>query len=391
MDRPTGSAMARHWTLDPHVVFLNHGSFGACPQLVQADRVKWLERLEREPVTLLVRELETRLQRVREALGGFLGCAADDLALISNATEGCNTVIRSLTWNPGDEVLMIDHAYNAVKNAAEVELARHGGKVVVAAIPFPIADPQEVVAAILAAVTPRTRLAIIDHVTSPTALVLPMLDIVGQLQDRGVDVLVDGAHAPGMVALDLDALGAAYYTGNCHKWLCAPKGAAFLHVRADRQERIRPLVISHGANDRRTDISRFRKEFDWTGTRDPTPWLCVPGAIDFIGSLLPQGWPGVMRHNRELAVAARLVLCAALDVPPPCPEAMLGSMATVILPPGLQPQGGAGDSDALHVQLWQQRQVEVPVMAWRGQRLLRVSAQLHNDIGQYRYLAALLS
>ncbi len=369
---------AQHWTLDPDVTFLNHGSYGACPRTVQRARAAWLDRLEREPVTLLTRELEGLLATVRHALGAFLGCDGDDLALISNATEGVGTVVRSLTWHPNDEVLVIDHGYNACKNAAQVEIERFGGRLVMAAVPFPLADATTAIEAILSSCSDHTKLAIIDHIASPTAVLFPIKEIVQKLQARGIDVLVDGAHAPGMVPLHLDDLGAAYYTGNCHKWLCAPKGAAFLHVRRDRQDRIRPLGFSHGANSSRTDTSRFRVEFDWTGTRDPSPWLTIPAAIESMAELLPGGWPAIYQRNHELALQARDVLCQSLQVAAPCPPELMGSMAAVILPAGQQPQGGAGDSDALHAWLWQ-RGFDLPIMSWNGQRILRVSCQLYNS------------
>jgi isopenicillin-N epimerase len=263
---------------------------------------------------------------------------------------------------------------------------------VVAQVPFPIASAAEVVAAIVAAATLRTRLALVDHITSPTALVWPASAIVAALAERGIDTLVDGAHAPGMVSLDLDALGAAYYTANCHKWLCTPRGAAFLHVRADRRAAVHPLVTSHGATSTRTDRSRFHLEFDWTGTRDPTACLVVPAAIRFLGDLLPGGWPELQQHNHTLVLGARRLLCDALQIVPPCPEAMVGAMASVPLPPGDGSDPGPGFMDRLQQLLLERHSIEVPVFPWPAppSRVLRVSAQLYNTREQYERLAAAL-
>jgi len=238
------SEHARHFALDPEVLFLNHGSFGACPRTILEKQSELRLRLEREPVLFLSRELEKLLDGARAELGAFAGADPDDLALVKNASTGVSTVVRSLDLQPGDELLTTSHAYNACHNALRAQ-ERRGVKVVSADVPFPIRSPSQVVEAVLAQATPRTKLALVDHVTSPTGLVFPVAEIVRALDARGIDSLVDGAHVPGMLPLDLRALSPAYYTGNCHKWLCTPKGCAFLFVRRDRQERIVPLTISH--------------------------------------------------------------------------------------------------------------------------------------------------
>lgn len=382
------------WPLDPAVTFLNHGSFGSCPHVVLAHQQALRERMERQPVQFFVRDLEPLLDEARAGLAAFVGAQAEDLVFVPNATTGVNSVLRSLSFQPGDELLVTNHEYNACRNTLDFVASRAGATVVVAPVPFPLGSTEEVLAAVIERVTPRTRLALLDHVTSQTGLVLPIARLVSELQARGVDVLVDGAHAPGMVPLKLDELGAACYTGNCHKWLCAPKGAGFLHVRRDRQERVRPTVISHGANSPRTDRSRFQIEFGWTGTLDPTAWLVVPKAIEFMKDLLPGGWPTVRRRNRELALAARKVLGAALGIPSPCPDEMIGSLAAFPLPDASssEPPKTPLYLDPLQETLLERGGIEVPVIPWPAppKRLLRVSAQLYNSLPQYERLAAVL-
>jgi isopenicillin-N epimerase len=390
---PSPSPLSSVWSLDPGVAFLNHGSFGASPRAVLEEQAELRARIERQPVRFFIRDLEALLDGVRAALGKFLGAEPDNLALIPNASTGVNTVLRSVDFRPGDELLTTTHAYNACANALAYVAERTGAKVVTASVPFPSEGPDRVVDAVLSSVTERTRLALLDHVTSPTGLVFPVERLVPLLQERGVDVLVDGAHAPGMLPLRLEALGAAYYTGNCHKWLCAPKGAAFLHVRGDRQTQIHPLVISHGRNAPRTDRSRFRLEFDWGGTDDPTAWLCIPLALRVVEGLAPGGWPDVMARNHALAVAGRRLLCETLGVAPPCPEEMLGSLAAVRLPDDEGPPRGFLSTDPLQDLLLDEKSIEVPIFRWPAApvRWLRISAQLYNSVEQYRFLAQSLA
>jgi isopenicillin-N epimerase len=389
MQLPVPSAFARHWDLDPSIVFLNHGSFGACPRAVLAVQQEMRARLEAEPVRFLHRENEERFDVARTALAELVGCDMDDLAFVGNATTGVNTVLRSLAFAPGDELLTTDHEYNACRNALDFVAARAGATVVVAPIPFPVASEAEIVEAVVSRATARTKLCLLDHVTSPTGIVLPVATIVARLRERGIETLIDGAHAPGMLPLSLGTLGAAYYTGNCHKWLCTPKGSALLYVRRDRQAAIRPLAISHGANSPRTDRSRFRLEFDFTGTGDPTPFLCIPEALRFLGSLLAGGLPALQAHNRDMALQARELLCKALGGTPPVGATMIGSLASVLLPPTDAMGTGPIGLDPLQVRLFDRHHIEVPVMRWSSPRLrlLRVSPQIYNSLAQYEWLA----
>jgi isopenicillin-N epimerase len=383
------------WTLDPSVTYLTHGTFGACPEAVLAHQRALRDRMEAEPVRFLDLDLPGLLDEARTRIGRFLGADPDGLAFVPNATTGVNTVLRSLRFQPGDELLANDHEYNATLNAMRAVAARDGARVVIARIPFPIHDAGQALEAILGAVTSRTRLVVVSQVTSPTALVLPVEALVADLAARGIDTLVDGAHAPGMVPLDLDSMAAAYWTGNGHKWLCGPKGSAVLWVRADRRDAIHPLVISHGANSPITERSRFRLEFDWTGTPDPTAYLTLPVAIDWMAAL-PGGWPATMAANHELALAGRDRLAEVLGIDPPAPDAMVGSMAALPLP-GVPDEAAAM---GLGRQLLDQDGIEVPIGPWpvRAARddemapliVVRISAQRYNEPADYERLASAL-
>ncbi|MBL0927763.1 MAG: aminotransferase class V-fold PLP-dependent enzyme [Phycisphaerales bacterium] len=394
MDAHEPGPLARHWSLDPEMVHLNHGSFGAVPSAVLERQSELRDRMERDGMRFLVHDLEGLLDEARAALGAFVGCDPDDLAFVPNATAGVNTVVRSLAFGPGDELLAHTQEYNACLNALRYVAERSGASVVLAETPFPLADGRRAAAAVMERLTPRTRLVMLSHVTSPTGLVWPIGPMVRELEARGVAVLVDGAHAPGMLPLELDTLGASYYTGNCHKWLCTPKGSAFLHVRRDRQGAIRPLSISHGANSARTDRSRFRLEADWLGTADPTAWLCIPFAIGFMASLVGGGWPALMARNRALALRARQIVCAAVGLEPPCPDEMIGTLAAFALPPARRaaPPGFKAHlfGDALAQQLVERRRTWAPAFPWPAppRRIVRVSAQVYNDEAQYHRFAA---
>jgi len=393
------SPYAAAWDLDPAVGFLNHGSFGACPREVLERQARLRREMEAEPVRFMTRRLEPLLDESRAVLAGLLRVEAGDLVFVRNATEAVGSVLRSLTLAPGEKLLVTDHAYNACRNAVEFVADRSGAELVVARVPFQGASDDAIVEAVLAAVEPGTRLAVLDHVTSPTALVLPIERLVARLAERGVDTLVDGAHAPGMLPLDVGRLGAAYYAGNCHKWLCAPKGAGFLHVRRDRQQGLQPAVISHGYNTRRPDRPPLHLAFDWTGTSDPTARLCVGHAIRFLEGLMANapagdGLAALMRRNHELAVAARRILADALGTPPPCPDDLLGAMAALRLPPNIDPPPAAEpwQIDPLQDRLLTDFNIEVPIYCWPAppQRLLRISAQAYNHLGQYERLAEVL-
>ena len=377
------------WQLDPSVVFLNHGSFGACPKVILDKQTQWRSQLESQPLRFFMREFEELLDRARDSLAAFVGAVPEELVFVPNATTGVNAVLRSLTFSPDDELLTTNHEYNACRNALDFVAHRSGARVVVAHIPLPIESPQQIIEAVMARVSTRTRLVLLDHVTSQTGLIFPIAELVSKLREYGIDTLIDGAHAPGMLPLNLQEIGSAYYTGNCHKWLCAPKGAAFLYVRRDKQSEIRPLTISHGANSPRTERSRFQLEFDWMGTTDPSAYFCVPAAIEFMGSLLPGGWQELMERNHRSALAARQLLCNALGVQPLASEEMIGAMAVIPMPPVLDNRSVL----SLHDELLDKFGIEVQIVPWseKPRLLLRISAQIYNTQEQYEYLGSAIA
>lgn len=387
--RPRPSPFRRHWLLATGTVFLNHGSFGACPIPILNLQDELRRQMEAEPVQFLWRRYEERLEPARKRVAKFVGVRPQDFVFVTNATSGVNAVTRSLALRRGDELLTTNHDYNACRNVVAEVARRAGARLVVASLPFPVQSEEEIVEAILRAVTRRTRLAMIDHVTSHTAMVLPIQRIIRELTARGVDTLVDGAHAPGMVPLNISKLGAAYYTGNLHKWVCAPKGAGFLWVREEKQKDVMPAVISHGNNTSRPGFSAFQDRFDWAGTADPTAWFCAAESIRWLEQLLPGGWNELRRRNHELVVEARGLLCERWQVEPACPESLLGSIATVRLPERLQGRGRSGKIDAEQLWLYDRSGIEVPFL-WIGKpvrRYLRVSAQIYNGLEDYSYLA----
>lgn len=377
------------WGLDPDVAMLNHGSFGACPISVLERQSELRSQLERGPVDFLMRRVQPLLDESRRALAKVVGAAAENLVFVANATAGVNCVLRSLDFAPGDEIVIADHGYNACNNVARYVAERSGAKAVVAEIPVPVTSPDDVVEAVLSRVTKRTRIVMLDHVTSPTAIVLPVEQVIARLTALGIDSFIDGAHAPGMVPLDIERLGPTYYTGNCHKWLCAPKGAGFLYVRPDRQPGIQPTIVSHGYNQPRPGYNRFQDAFDWPGTADPSAWICVQDAIRFVEGLMPGGLPALMERNRQLATAARRLLCARFGVEGFCPESMLGSIAAVRLSD--DPAGGPEPTTQLR--LFREHRIEVPVYYFpkSPRRVLRVSAQAYNDLAQYERLCDALA
>lgn len=381
----------KYWHLDGEVAFLNHGSFGATPIPVLEAQDDFRRRMERQPVLFLDRELPGLLEESRVAVARFVHCDPYSLFFVENATVGVNTVLQSVRFGPGDEILMTRHTYHACANAVLFASRESGAEVRIVPIPFPCSGSEELAQAIRSGVTPRTRLVLLDHVTSPTAMVFPVETLVRELESKGISVLVDGAHSPGMLPLDLAALGASYFVGNCHKWMCGPKGAAILVVRKDLHSRMRPLVISHGADSGPPSSERLRRELDWVGTRDWTAVLALPRTIEFLEALVPGGHTAWMESNSEKARAVRQRVSSRLGVSPPCPVGLLGSMVALPLPQRFQdlPLSPSG-RDPVQQWLWEQHRIETVVLTLCGCRILRLSCQVYNDLSEYEDLCDVL-
>ncbi|PPQ35596.1 aminotransferase class V-fold PLP-dependent enzyme [Rhodopila globiformis] len=370
--------MRNAWDLDPDFLTVNHGSFGATPRVVQEAQRAWQDRMERQPTRFMMTVLPDALRQAAAALGGFLNGAGTDIAFVDNATTGCNAVLRSLALRPGDEVLILSHAYGAIRNTVRFVTDRVGARIAEAAVPFPQPAEDALTAAVAAAITPRTRVAVIDHVTSGSAIVLPAARIVRACHDAGVPVLIDGAHAPGQVDVDLAAIGADWYAGNCHKWLCAPKGCAFLHANPARQADLHPVTISHGYG------KGFLAEFDWTGTTDPSRFLAVTEAIDFHRQL---GDAALRTRNRDLAAAGTACLAQRLNTEAGATGATACAMGTVRLP-----VADATPEHALAIRArLLQAGTDAPVHAMDGALWLRLSAFAYNQIDDYERLADIVA
>lgn len=375
---PIADDLQSNWLLDDAITFLNHGSFGACPREVLAAQDAWRAKMEARPIEFLDRTLEDAFQTAREKIAPFLGLPRDDFAFVTNATSGVNAVLRSLQFEPGDELLTTSHVYPAVRQTMKYLAARAGATLREVTIDLPLSKPDDVLTALRAARTDRSRLVLVDHITSPTALRFPVEAIVKWCRDENLLVFVDGAHVPGMLELDVASIGADWYTGNFHKWCCAPKGAAFLYAAPERQRGLHPPTLSHFVGD------GFLDEFNWQGTRDVTPWLTVPAAIEWMAQF---DWKKIRAHNSQLARWAHAMLCDAWQVEPmsPIDGAMLGSMAAVRLPASITKRWS--EPKEFKKVLYDEHCIEVPINEFAGGWLLRVSCQVYNRPEQYERLA----
>ena len=384
-----------HWSLRPDTTYLNHGSFGPPPQAVRAARQKWLEALESQPMDFFVRQLEPAWLAARDKLAAFVGASAGDLIFVENATVGMNIVADSFPLAAGDEVLLTDHEYGAVQRIWQRACANAGAAAKTVELPLPFRTAGETCEAIFAAVTDRTKLLVVSHITSPTAVILPVAEICRRAQERGIAVAIDGPHAIAQVPLAIDELGCDFYAASCHKWLSAPFGSGFLRVAPPWQKFVRPPVLSWGRIPP-TKIESWSDEFVWSGTRDSSAYLSIPAAIEFLESV---GLDAFRSRTHWLAQYARRKLVELTGLEPLVPDdpAWYGSMAHVPLPPpqdgGSAPAALLSDetspvSNPLQHTIWRQLGIEVPIVDFRGRRYIRVSSHLYNDTEQIDRLVA---
>jgi isopenicillin-N epimerase len=376
--KPLAPDLRQHWLLKEDVAFLNHGSFGACPIPVLNEQQKWRANLEAQPIELLGRQCEILLETQRLLVGLHFRMFRN-FGFVTNATEGINAVLQSLKFNPGDELLTTNHVYNAVRKAMAHAASRNGATYREIRIPLPLESSNQIADMVIGALSDKTRLLVIDHVTSPTALVFPVEKIAAACRERRIDVLVDGAHAPGMLnGVSIPTPRVPFYAGNLHKWICAPKGCAFLWVDPARQAEIHPTVISHHY------LGGFDKEFGWQGTRDISGLLSIYSAIQFFEQF---GWDNVMRYNHEMAVWAQQMLCQRWNTIPMTPPdgRLIGAMATLRLPLRFQ-HLDQPVCEKLQQRLYDEFKVEAPLILWDGHAYVRVSCQIYNRPEDYERL-----
>ncbi|GAP85667.1 putative isopenicillin N epimerase [Rosellinia necatrix] len=376
------------WQIRSDIVYLDNGAFGACPTLVVEKQQHIRRWIEENPHEFFERNYVSSWEASRKSLANFLHADAADLVFTPGATHGMNVVIQSIRFESGDEIVTTNHAYSSVRLVLDHVAKRDGARIIVVDIPLEVSGQDALLQRILASVTPRTRFAVIDHVPSRSGLIFPMKEIVSELASLNIDTLVDGAHAPGMIPLDITDINAAYYVANCHKWMCVPRGVGFLHVRRDRAQSIKPLVIARSPFVvNKSNHSHLEHSFGWMGTYCPSAVLTLPTSLSYLGAVMPGGYNSLISRNHDLTVLARRIICRTLGIPLPCPDNMIGAMATVPLPdsPGPEQEG------MLPIQqtLWREHGIVIPIYSWPAypKRVMRLSVQAYNSLDQYLRLA----
>ncbi len=359
--------LSKQFLLRPDTIFLNHGSFGACPLPVFQEYQRWQLELEQQPVEFLGRRFDELLRAAREPLAQYVNCDADDLVYVPNATTGLNIAARSLKLNVGDEIVTTDHEYGALNRTWEFLCEKAGAIYKRVPLPIPVSTDQDFVERVWEAITPRTRVLFLSHITSPTALIFPIQELICRARERGILSIIDGAHTVGQIPLDLRALDADVYSSNNHKWLCAPKGSAFLYVRRALQNDIEPLVVSWGWRPEKPASARFVQEQEWQGTRDIAAYLATPAAIQF---LLENDWDTVRAECHALAVYAQEKISALTQLAPLSDQTWFAQMVTLPLP--------SCEQEIVKTRLYDEFRIEVPIVQWNARQFIRVSLQAYN-------------
>lgn len=387
------SDVAEYWMLDKNIIFLNHGSFGACPVPVLDEQLRFRKKLETEPLRYFIREYEEDYLKAQSALAEFTGCNNEDLVFVQNATIGVNTVLKSLDLKHGDEILFTNQIYPACRNTVLFLNEIRGINFKEVKIKLPASGKEEIVNQILDDVNEKTKIALIDHISSLPGMIFPVKEITDELHKRGVEVLIDGAHAPGMIPLNISEINPDYYTGNCHKWLCTPKGSTFLYVNKNKQNKIHPLITSRIFLENGRYKSDFQLEFSWQGTLDTSAVLTIPFAIEFINSLNENGIKGLMKRNSELVFKAAEMICGEFEIPMPYSKEMTGSIYGIpFFKDDVIQSDRINQRSYLQETLFFEYNIEVMVSYWEKapDRLLRISAQAYNTFEQYEYLLSSL-
>lgn len=363
----------RQFLLRPDMTFINHGSFGACPAPVFATYQHWQRELQLQPVEFLGRRIRDLLADAREPLAHYVGAPADALVFVPNTTHGINIIARSLALQPGDEVLGTNHEYGAVARTMRFICDLRRATFVTQPIALPVTSEDAFIEQLWQGVTSRTRVLVVSHITSPTALIFPVAEVCRRARAQGIITIIDGAHAPGQLDLNIEAIGADYYVGNCHKWLCSAVGAGFLYARPERQELLQPLVVSWGWESDDPGLSPFQDYFEWTGTQDPAAYLSVSAAVAFQQE---HDWPSVRAACHHLLAEARDRIGALTGLPQISPDgaAWWGQMCALPLP-----IESAEAAKTLKQALWERYMIEVPIVAWEGRHFVRVSIQAYNS------------
>ena len=368
--------MRSAWSLPDNVTYLNHGSFGPSPIVVQEASLAWSARLESEPMDFFVRQMEHHLDQAADKLGRFIGVAGKDLIFVDNATFGMNIVAKNIALEPDDEVLLSDHEYGAVLRIWQHQCQQKSAKVVVKSLPFPMKSEDEIVSSLMEDVSEKTKLIVVSHVASPTGVIFPVEKICLAAKDIGIPVCIDGPHAVAMIPLNLKQLGCDFYTASCHKWLSAPFVSGFLYVAPRHQQNLKPVVTSWGGSLSGRPKS-WKDEFTWSGTRNPAAFLAIPAAIDFLEE---HGLQNFREQTHSLVQYARqrITELAGTEAFVPDSTDWYGSMITLSIPASDEPPPEAGKRDPLQNILWDEYKIEVPIIHWKGRRFIRVSCHLYN-------------